>query len=1547
VELPFSCTDVEDFTCHTFYVTGTNGLTQVNLQDRVIIYTPPLNFYGSDSIVVQAIDSEGAETILSTTIQVTPVNDPPAINCSNYNSSIFQTELTSISITPTDPETTGLTITWNYDPSSETTDLTLPDENQTNWQFIPDTIGSYNIVVNVSDGENTSTQHIEFSVIEKPTLWFENLYHKEDSETAALTARLQNAIDYPISFVLSNLESQSDFVLQTNTYTIPANSTSISIPLSISSDSLLEETESFEAVVLTTRDINILNPIFDISIDDSHLATWEPMGNFLQLSLSDFQLEPMISANKKITLISSINKNFYHTGYWRSSYSTEMKAVFSGYDSEIYGISKLNFSYCNLFKFVQGAGWMEQNCPVTSTQPSPIETHPPYKIESNVWAIKDNGQSIKAITIATSSELTLYEMAENGWKQQSSFQTIYSTDDFYSLVETKFFMVNDSSLALYAFVDKGYGTYFFEKSVSSSNFTTLSFTTSIANSLIKRIYPINENSALLKYQDYDELKARYKIFDNDRIVSLESFVQTTQPILSAATLNNKLYILTSPYDDGFVYISVYTNNELSLKYKLPDSYGTSLYNDLNALYISDINKAIIHKLSSATESDYLIASANNEQPIENDSIMQIKFNKPVKEIPGLYCFDSKGASLQGTTSFDVTSTTISFLPDSPLKPSEVYSLQFVTAVTSTENHNLSGWSEFLFSTKVFEWESATSIPLTLSGTDYRFSSELGNFYIAEQVNSEVYISHSTGGNWSVPWTLPLTSGQLFLDFTVIGSIPWALTLSGAEGQPQTLEFHSFESGQWFPQYVHTIFNGLNKFKIAIVNSHPAVVFLDGTEAFAYYSRAGDTFPTNKHLDSGIVDFKLLDAPSNQFTVLGIDTINSVKTFNVDGSMYYEISNLELYDSNLHHTNSLVFFQNQSGEQIVQTVGYYGPPNLFDPLECESILELQPNKFDCVNQNSIKTYLLHQSGLSLKNLGEYELFTQSLKTNQTYESHWGEQYIHNVNSNNEVLIGKRVNNELSVVGTNLSSGLTALATQPICFTLNQAVTNSNVYGELLDYTGMWQTTVTTVMDNGYSVCIEPVYSLIEDVQYRVELTITNHNSEPFRITKLFKVLLGSNTPQVGDFISLQLSGEFYSLKSSSDGNSIILWNNETTSMWSHFIENEFSQPNFMPSGMHYPESISYHNGLYYAVLNDGQNNTIDLWMSDNYNNPLTLVHPGFETSCFIRNEMSFYGLTGFFVCDGYTGLNFYKFDTMSVQVLPLNYDTNQGMLTKILGTEFFNGSPLALADRNFDTVLLGENTGQMEDTNLSLAGMYVSTNFPVFLQIESKDGKLTALVKSSSNALRILEFDDYSGWFPISDEFQHTNDSYAFNATDFEMKRYKDEHYIAATVSQYPSISTTVYKQTGATVSKLNEHSFKPDEMFAGFHLLQDTPTLVAHRPTEVSLYMDYSRLSLTSLSVSQDGSIESTGFPPLRAAFNSPVATATVTTTSVVLLDSSNNAVSGNVYYNDFSMVASFVPDAPLTSQSYTFIVSDNLINIDSLSTDRKYITTFTHTLAP
>ncbi len=219
IVIPFVTSDL-DGTIVSVTATATSGSPIVDTVANTVSYTPNLNFYGGDTIIVTTTDNEGAATIKNVTVTVNSVNDNPVIVIENTTTN--EDTLVNVPYTVSDVEG-GVVITAIGNNGSAVVDL---ENNQI--IFTPDTnyVGFASFDVTVTDSEDafiTKTVNVEVtSVNDNPLLTINTSLTMEentDKVISYVTADIDGTVDSVTASTTPNATITVDMVAQTITYT--------------------------------------------------------------------------------------------------------------------------------------------------------------------------------------------------------------------------------------------------------------------------------------------------------------------------------------------------------------------------------------------------------------------------------------------------------------------------------------------------------------------------------------------------------------------------------------------------------------------------------------------------------------------------------------------------------------------------------------------------------------------------------------------------------------------------------------------------------------------------------------------------------------------------------------------------------------------------------------------------------------------------------------------------------------------------------------------------------------------------------------------------------------------------------------------------------------------------------------------------------------------------------------------------------------------------------------------------------------------------------
>ncbi len=158
----------------------------VNIVGNNLTLNPQLNWFGTNTIQINA--SDGSASIASNifNLNVTPVNDAPVLNLIN---NITSNENDLVTITPTATDIENDTITYSF---------TAPFNSSGQWQTDYNSAGNYSVNVTASDGSLTDSQLVNVQILNvnrAPTAI--NISNQTWNEDTNLTLNLSNYFSDP------------------------------------------------------------------------------------------------------------------------------------------------------------------------------------------------------------------------------------------------------------------------------------------------------------------------------------------------------------------------------------------------------------------------------------------------------------------------------------------------------------------------------------------------------------------------------------------------------------------------------------------------------------------------------------------------------------------------------------------------------------------------------------------------------------------------------------------------------------------------------------------------------------------------------------------------------------------------------------------------------------------------------------------------------------------------------------------------------------------------------------------------------------------------------------------------------------------------------------------------------------------------------------------------------------------------------------------------------------------------------------------------------
>ncbi|MBI2541640.1 tandem-95 repeat protein [Candidatus Woesearchaeota archaeon] len=259
----------------------------INNNTGIVNFTPEQNFNGVRYAVFTAIDMENL-TISSNnvTLNVTPINDPPAINTftpSDLAQTIVLGNSLAFNHTSSDVDGDTLTYSWKLDSTQKSTEL--------GWTYIPNSseLGNHNVTLNVSDGTANATMQWNVSVINQSSI---NVYDltllSRNSTSAIFGFNINNTgnsdmsgINWSLNTGQETISANALFSLQPNEsifvfvsynysaagdYTITASATN---KTHADSESMAIDIEDIEAYNLTVVNESGTKRIFEFIIKNS------------------------------------------------------------------------------------------------------------------------------------------------------------------------------------------------------------------------------------------------------------------------------------------------------------------------------------------------------------------------------------------------------------------------------------------------------------------------------------------------------------------------------------------------------------------------------------------------------------------------------------------------------------------------------------------------------------------------------------------------------------------------------------------------------------------------------------------------------------------------------------------------------------------------------------------------------------------------------------------------------------------------------------------------------------------------------------------------------------------------------------------------------------------------------------------------------------------------------------------------------------------------------------------------------------------------------
>ncbi|MEW4239255.1 Ig-like domain-containing protein [Priestia megaterium] len=269
----------------------TNGITVVN-SDGTFVYTPNVNFNGTDQFTVLVSDGLGGTALSTVTVNVLPVNDPPITGDLFFT--INEDTVLTNQVIATDPDGNSLTFTLQNPPINGTTVVNL--DGTFTYTPNPNYNGTDLFTVLVSDGLGgtaLSTVNITILPVNDPPLVPNYTFSTQEDSSVVGNIVATDIDGNPLTYSLQNLPANGTAVVNADgsfSYTPNLNFNGIDVFTVLVSDGLGGTAVSTVTInVIAVNDPPVTSDLsFTINEDtsfSSQISASDPEGDSLTFTL--------------------------------------------------------------------------------------------------------------------------------------------------------------------------------------------------------------------------------------------------------------------------------------------------------------------------------------------------------------------------------------------------------------------------------------------------------------------------------------------------------------------------------------------------------------------------------------------------------------------------------------------------------------------------------------------------------------------------------------------------------------------------------------------------------------------------------------------------------------------------------------------------------------------------------------------------------------------------------------------------------------------------------------------------------------------------------------------------------------------------------------------------------------------------------------------------------------------------------------------------------------------------------------------------------------